>query len=150
MSRVKCPHYEGLITRKMRAEERWALYRQRTHQWDILPGFNATCLLDYGSLKCYCKFPLCYTLGRFSLPFLLRVTFSPVKFIFWASTVLNMSRDRSVGIATGYVLDGPGSRPISLRFLFSPQHPVRLWGLLRVLSSGYQVLFPHEWNGRGI
>jgi hypothetical protein len=141
VSRAKCPHCEGLITRKMRVEERWALYRQRTHQWGILPGFNATCLRNYGSLKRYCKFYLCYTLGLFSLSFLLRVTFSPVKFIFWTSIKLNMSRDSSVDIAMGYVLDGPGSSPGTVRFFSSPQHPVRFWGTPSVLSDMYQGRF---------
>jgi hypothetical protein len=48
------------------------------------------------------------------------------------------SRDSSVGIVTGYMLDGPGSIPGSARFLISPQRPDRLCGPLSLLSNGYR------------
>jgi hypothetical protein len=38
--------------------------------------------------------------------------------------------EAGVGIATGHVLDGPGSIVGSVRFVFAPQHPNPLWGVL--------------------
>jgi hypothetical protein len=49
----------------------------------------------------------------------------------------------SVGIATGYGLDGRGS--ISDRgkgFVSTAQRPDLFWGILSLLSSGHRVLFP--------
>jgi hypothetical protein len=48
--------------------------------------------------------------------------------------------DRSVGIATGYGLDGPGSIPGNARFFSSPQRPDRLWHPASLLSNGYRGL----------
>jgi hypothetical protein len=42
----------------------------------------------------------------------------------------------SVGIASDYILDGPGSIPGWVKFLFYPQHPDRLWGPPSLLSNG--------------
>jgi hypothetical protein len=47
----------------------------------------------------------------------------------------NRSRDCSVGIATGYGLNGPCSIPGSARFSSSPQRPHRLWDPPSLLSS---------------
>jgi hypothetical protein len=50
------------------------------------------------------------------------------------------SRDSSIGIGTGYVLDA--HRFISGRGkVFSPQHPDRPWSPLSVLSDGYRGRF---------
>jgi hypothetical protein len=56
------------------------------------------------------------------------------------------SRDSSVGIATGYRLDDPGSIPDSARFIPYLQRPDRLWGPPSLLYNGYLWLFPpgHE------
>jgi hypothetical protein len=54
-------------------------------------------------------------------------------------------RDSSVGIATGYGLDGRGS--ISgggKRFFCTPQHPDRLLGRSNLLSNGHRGLFPRR------
>jgi hypothetical protein len=53
---------------------------------------------------------------------------------FWATQILlsvtvNMSsRDLSVGLATDYGLDGPGSIIGSAKHFSSSQHPDRFWG----------------------
>jgi hypothetical protein len=55
------------------------------------------------------------------------------------------SRDSSVGIATGYVLDdrGVGVRVlVGSRIFSSPQSPDRLWGPPSLMSNGYRELFP--------
>jgi hypothetical protein len=54
--------------------------------------------------------------------------------------LLNLSRDSSVGIATGYGLDdrGVGVRvPVGSRIFCSPLRPDRLWGPHNNLSNGY-------------
>jgi hypothetical protein len=51
------------------------------------------------------------------------------------------SQDSSVGIATGYGLDGPGSIPRSGRYFISPQRPERLWGLPNLQYNVYRRLF---------
>jgi hypothetical protein len=64
------------------------------------------------------------------------------KIIFFNFTVL--SRDSSVGIATGYVLDdrGVGVRvPVGSRIFSSPRHPDWLWGPPILPCIGYQGLF---------
>jgi hypothetical protein len=61
------------------------------------------------------------------------------------STVLNLSRDSVVGIATGYGLDdrGVGVRvPVGARIFSSPRRPDGLWGPSNLLSNGYWGLFP--------
>jgi hypothetical protein len=55
------------------------------------------------------------------------------------------SRGSVVGIATGYGLDdrGVGDRvPVGSRIFSSPRRPDRLRGPPRLLSDGYQGLFP--------
>jgi hypothetical protein len=49
-----------------------------------------------------------------------------------------MGRDSSVGIATGYKLDGPGSiSGRDKRFFFCPQRPDLLRDPLSFLPNGY-------------
>jgi hypothetical protein len=50
--------------------------------------------------------------------------------------IKKMSRDSSVGNATGYELDGRGYIPGKVGFFL--QRPHRLWIQLRLLSNGYQ------------
>jgi hypothetical protein len=48
----------------------------------------------------------------------------------------------SVGIATGYALNGPGSIPgRNNRFIFPPYHLDQLWDPPSLLSNGYRELF---------
>jgi hypothetical protein len=52
---------------------------------------------------------------------------------------LSRSRDSSVGIATGYVLDNGGVEvpvPVGLRIFSSLRRPDRLWGPPSLLSTG--------------
>jgi hypothetical protein len=50
--------------------------------------------------------------------------------------------DSSVGLATGYGLDGRGSFPgRGKRFVSSPQRPDRLWGPPSHLTNGYRGAF---------
>jgi hypothetical protein len=53
-----------------------------------------------------------------------------------------VSRDSSVGIATGYKLDKPASITGSARIFSPPQRPDRLWGPHSLLSNGYRGPFP--------
>jgi hypothetical protein len=55
-------------------------------------------------------------------------------------------RDSSVGIATGYGLDGLGSVPGMARFFSSPW----LWGPLSLLSNVCSGRFPRGLSGRGV
>jgi hypothetical protein len=50
-------------------------------------------------------------------------------------TVLIENRSSSVGIATDYGLDGPGSIP-SKGQIFSSQHPNKLWDSPSLFSTG--------------
>jgi len=51
-----------------------------------------------------------------------------------------MGRDSSVGIATRYVLDGPG---IEFRWVWDfPHQPRPLWGPPSLLYDWYRVSFP--------
>jgi hypothetical protein len=50
----------------------------------------------------------------------------------------------SVGIATGYGLDDPGSILGSARFFSSPQRPDRLWDPPSLISNGYRDSFPGD------
>jgi hypothetical protein len=57
----------------------------------------------------------------------------------------------SVGIAMSYGMDGQSSSPVrGKKFFFTPQHPDRLWGPLRLPPSGYRLLFPWVPSGRGV
>jgi hypothetical protein len=51
------------------------------------------------------------------------MTVFPIMKMLFIHTVDRCSRDRSVGIATGYGLGGLGSIPHSARFLSSSQRP---------------------------
>jgi hypothetical protein len=62
-------------------------------------------------------------------------------------------RDSSVGIATGYRLDGPGLITGTAKFVsLSYPHRLqdRLWGLPSLFSNGYRGLFRSgvDWQGR--
>jgi hypothetical protein len=51
------------------------------------------------------------------------------------------SRDRAVGIATGYGLDDQGvgvQVTVGSRIFSSPRRPDRLWGPSSLLSNGYR------------
>jgi hypothetical protein len=55
-----------------------------------------------------------------------------------------MNRDSSVGIETGYVLDGRRvgiQVPVGSRFVSSPQRLDRLWGPSSLLFNGHQGIF---------
>jgi hypothetical protein len=56
----------------------------------------------------------------------------------------------SVGIATDYGLDDPGSIPGSTRFFSSPQRPDRLWSTSIHLPNGYPALLPRGLGGRAV
>jgi hypothetical protein len=52
--------------------------------------------------------------------------------------------DSTVGIATGYGLDGRGIGvrvPVGTIFFSSPRRPDRFWGPSSLLSNGYRGLF---------
>jgi hypothetical protein len=49
-----------------------------------------------------------------------------------------VSRDSSIGIVTGHVLDGPDSIPGSAKFFLSPQSPVRHWSPPSLIYNGYR------------
>jgi hypothetical protein len=57
-------------------------------------------------------------------------------------TSMNMSRDSSGGIETGYGLRGRGSIPGTARCFSSPRCPDRLWDPPGHLSTGYRRILP--------
>ena len=60
----------------------------------------------------------------------------------------SVGRDSSVGIATHYGLDRPGSNPG--RGEIFRTRPDRPWGLPSLLYNGYRVFTGVKWPGRGI
>jgi hypothetical protein len=59
--------------------------------------------------------------------------------------ILLGTQDSSVGIVTGYRLNGWGVgfwAPVGARFSFSPHHPDWFWGSSSLLSKWYWRLFP--------
>jgi hypothetical protein len=66
---------------------------------------------------------------------------------FLRHSLIHGSRDRAVGISTGYGLDdrGVGIRvPIGSRSSSSPNRADRLWGPPNLLSNGYRGLLPRD------
>jgi hypothetical protein len=63
---------------------------------------------------------------------------------------IEWNRYSSIGIATGYGLQGRGSILDSVRCFSSPQRPDRLWGSPTLLSHAYHGLFPWRQSGRGV
>jgi hypothetical protein len=60
-------------------------------------------------------------------------------------------RYRSVGIPTGYRLDGLSSIPGRVKKYFSSPHcPDRLWSPPSLLSKDYWKVFPWGWSGRSL
>jgi hypothetical protein len=60
----------------------------------------------------------------------------------------NRSQDSSVGIATGYGLESPGSIPCRKQFFCFSQRPDRLWGPPRLLSNRYRASSSRGLSGR--
>jgi hypothetical protein len=63
------------------------------------------------------------------------------------------SRDRAVGIATDYGVDGRGVGvpvPVGARIFSSPRRPDWLWCPPNLLSNGYQGIFPRGLSDRGV
>jgi hypothetical protein len=66
-------------------------------------------------------------------------------YIFIVSPNTSLSRDSSVGIATGYGLDDQGAWvrvPVGKKIFTSPYRPDRLWGPPNFLQNGYLGFFP--------
>jgi hypothetical protein len=85
--------------------------------------------------------------SSFSSSFLRLLLFNLFLFFiaFYSLHSSSMSRDSSVGIATGYKLDGRGEGvriPVRAGFFSFPRCPDRLWGPPNLLSNGYRKLFP--------
>jgi hypothetical protein len=59
-------------------------------------------------------------------------------------------RKFSVGIATGYGLDGAGSIPGGSKIFPSAQLPGQNWDPLSLLSNEHRGLFPRGYSGRGV
>jgi hypothetical protein len=57
-------------------------------------------------------------------------------------------RDSSVGLVTGYGIDGLGSIPSRAILFFSPQRPDRLWGPSSLLSNTCRSPFPQTQSFR--
>jgi hypothetical protein len=92
----------------------------------------------------------------------LRLTISPCETLIIGCTVMfeivlvchnskYMDCDTSVGIVTGYGLDGCGLiAGRGKRFSSAPQHPDRLWGPPSLLSNWVQGAFPRGWSSWGV
>ena len=62
-----------------------------------------------------------------------------LRHVYWQSVTVACGPDSSVGIATGYGLDGPGSNPGVVKIFRN--FPDRPWGPPSLLYNGYRV-FP--------
>jgi hypothetical protein len=68
---------------------------------------------------------------------------TPKQYFLIQHTMCMRSRDSSVGIATGYVLDDRGvAVRVPVGQESSPSRPDRLWSPPNFLHNGYRVLFP--------
>jgi hypothetical protein len=98
---------------------------------------------SFFSVLTYC-FNTLYIVHKYSwisMHFITHATISLIKI--FPVYISFKSRDISVGIATGYGLDGQSSIPgEGKRFFYIPQRSDRLWGQPSFLSSGYRGLFP--------
>jgi hypothetical protein len=66
---------------------------------------------------------------------------------FGAQEIFRINFYSTVGIATGYGLDGQGIGfrvPVEARIFISPCRPDRFWGPPSLLSNGYRAIFPGE------
>ena len=67
----------------------------------------------------------------------------------WCEFLNSVGRDSSVGIATCYVLNGPGTNPCGDEIFRT--HPDRRWGPPSLLYNWYRVSFPGaKWPERGV
>jgi hypothetical protein len=99
----------------------------------------ATSCFQHRSRIILCRLPVCVP-----LPSLIRLLLD-LHSLTSLAICFQVSRDSSVGAATGYWLDdrGVGVRvPVGWRIFTSPCRPDRLWASPNLLSDGCRELFP--------